>query len=133
MYFHFPCSLFRYPLNFFGKCYESKNDRKENENDMLISVLQTVCCYQFYKRYADISFTNGMLISVLQRVFLCINGPSCSVGIATDHGLDGPGSNPGGDEIFRPPDRPWGPPVQRVPSLSRGRGCRGVGLTPHPI
>ena len=33
-----------------------------------------------------------------------------SVGIATDYGLDGPGSNPGGDEIFRRPDRPWGPP-----------------------
>jgi hypothetical protein len=29
-------------------------------------------------------------------------GPGSSVGIATDHGLDGPGSNPGGDEIFRP-------------------------------
>jgi len=25
-----------------------------------------------------------------------------SVSIATDYGLDGPGSNPGGDEIFRP-------------------------------
>ena len=26
-------------------------------------------------------------------------------------GLDGPGSNSGGSEIFRtPPDRPWGPP-----------------------
>ena len=27
-------------------------------------------------------------------------GPGSSVGIATDYGLDGPGSNPGGDEIF---------------------------------
>jgi len=32
--------------------------------------------------------------------FYC--GPGISVGIATDYGLDGPGSNPGGDEIFRP-------------------------------
>ena len=31
-----------------------------------------------------------------------IGGPGSSVGIATDYGLDGPGSNPGGDEIFRP-------------------------------
>jgi len=39
-----------------------------------------------------------------------IRGPVSSVGIATDYGLDGPGSNPGGDEIFRTcPDRPWGP------------------------
>ena len=38
---------------------------------------------------------------------LCIStcgrsGPGISVGIATDYGLDGPGLNPGGDEIFRP-------------------------------
>ena len=38
-------------------------------------------------------------------------GPGSSVGIVTDYGLDGPGSNPGGSEIFRTcPDRPWGPP-----------------------
>ena len=36
-----------------------------------------------------------------------LGGPGNSVGIATDYGL---GSNPGGDEIFRRPDRPWGPP-----------------------
>ena len=29
-------------------------------------------------------------------------GQGSSVGIATDYGLDGPGLNPGGDEIFRP-------------------------------
>ena len=33
-------------------------------------------------------------------IYLC--GPGSSVGIATDYGLDGPGSNLGGDEIFRP-------------------------------
>jgi hypothetical protein len=38
-------------------------------------------------------------------------GPGSSVGIVTDYGLDGPGSNPGGGEIFRTcPDQPWGPP-----------------------
>jgi len=31
-----------------------------------------------------------------------LRGLGSSVGIATDYGLDGPGSNPGGDEIFRP-------------------------------
>jgi len=31
-----------------------------------------------------------------------VSGPGISVGIATDYGLDGPGSNPGGDEIYRP-------------------------------
>ena len=34
-------------------------------------------------------------------VCVCVGGPGSSVGIATDYGLDGPGSNPGGDEIFR--------------------------------
>ena len=37
------------------------------------------------------------------------HGPGSSVGIATDYGLDGPGSNPGGDEIFRPSRPALGP------------------------
>ena len=36
-------------------------------------------------------------------------GPGSSVGIATDYGLDGPGSNPGGDETFRPSRPALGP------------------------
>ena len=50
-------------------------------------------------------------------------GPGSSVGIATDYGLDGPGSNAGGDEIFRPSRPAMGstqPPVIWVPGLSRG-------------
>ena len=46
-------------------------------------------------------------------------GPGSSVGIATD----GPGSNPGGDEIVRPSRpvlRPTQPPVKWVPGLSEG-------------
>ena len=46
-----------------------------------------------------------------------------SVGIATDYGLYGPGSNPGGHEIFRPSSPALGPtqlPVKWVPGLSRG-------------
>jgi hypothetical protein len=51
--------------------------------------------------------------------FSCFNfqrsGPGGSVGTATDYGLAGPGSNPGGDEIFRPSRPALGPtqpPVQ---------------------
>jgi len=52
-----------------------------------------------------------------------LRGPDSSVGIANDYGLDSPGSNPGGDEIFRP-YRPvlWStqPPVKWVKDLSQG-------------
>ena len=44
--------------------------------------------------------------------------PGSSVGIATDYGLEGHGSNPGGDEIFRlsrPALGPIQPPVKLVP------------------
>ena len=61
-----------------------------------------------------------LYLSVLSSI-LC--GPGSSVGIATDYTLDGPGSNPGGDEIFRPTRPALGPmqlSVQWVPGLSLG-------------
>ena len=41
---------------------------------------------------------------------MCVGWAGNSVGVATDYGLDDAGSNPGGDEIFRRPNRPWGSP-----------------------
>jgi len=52
-----------------------------------------------------------------------VTGSGSSVSIVTDYGLAGPGSNPGGDEIFRtsrPSVGPTQPPVKWVPGLSRG-------------
>jgi len=56
-------------------------------------------------------------------VCVCVFGSGSSVGITTDYGLDGPGSNPSGDEIFRrsrPTLGPTQPPVKWLPGLSRG-------------
>ena len=56
-------------------------------------------------------------------------GPGSSVGIATNYGLDGPGSNPGGDEIFCPSRPALGPtqsPVQWILGLSRGLTVAGA-------
>ena len=60
------------------------------------------------------------IIIVYDDYYLCLCGPGSSVGIATDYGLDGPGSNPGGDEIFHPTRPAVGPTQPPIPGLSRG-------------
>ena len=71
-------------------------------------------------------------VCVCVCVSVCLGGggwPISSVGIATDYGLEGPGSNLGGDETFRPSRPALGPtqpPVQWVPGLSRGQSAAGA-------
>jgi len=55
-------------------------------------------------------------------IYICVcGGVGSSVSLATDYRLDGPGSNPGENEIFRPSRptlAPTQPPLQWVPGLS---------------
>jgi len=76
-----------------------------------------VCIYIYSKNQQNAHFCVNDLIQLYT-----LRGPGCSVGIANDDGLEGPESNPGGDEIFRPPRPalwPTQPPVKWVPGLSR--------------
>jgi len=69
--------------------------------------------------------------------YITINGPGSSVGIATNYGLDGPGSNPRVDEIFHPSR----PALGALPASCNmgarsfpGVKCgREVLLTTHPL
>jgi len=64
-----------------------------------------------------------MYVCICVYIYIYRYGPGSSVGIATDYGLEGPGSNPGRDEIFRPSRPALGPtqpPSKWVPGLSRG-------------
>ena len=73
-------------------------------------------------------------VCVCVCVYVC--GPGNSVGIATDYGLDGPGSNPGRDEILSIQTDPGA----HTASCKMGTGSfpgvkcgRGVLLTTHPL
>ena len=70
--------------------------------EYLISVITFM--YPFHTK-------NRVVNKKKKNIYIYIYGPRSSVGIATDYGLEGPVSNPGGDEIFRTClDRPWGLP-----------------------
>ena len=44
---------------------------------------------------------SALVLCIFDKGIEIFSGPASSVGIATDYGLDSPGSSPGGDEIFR--------------------------------
>jgi len=65
----------------------------------------------------------------LLQVVYTICGPGGSVGIATDYGLDGPGSNPGGARFSAHP----APCKMGTVSFPGVNYDRGVLLTTHPL
>jgi len=71
----------------------------------------------------DIMTSQNIELSSWYTLYMYIYGPGRSVSITTAYGLDGTGSNPGGDEIFLP-SKPalvlTQPPVKLVSGLSRG-------------
>jgi len=73
-------------------------------------------------------------IIINARGYSC--GPGSSVGIGTEYGLDGPGSNPGGDEIFRPSRPALGPTQPSVDGyrvFPGGKVRPGALLNTHPF
>ena len=69
-------------------------------------------------------YTLYVYIYIHIYMYMCVcGGGGSSVGIETDYGLDGPGSNPCAEEIFCPSRPALGPTlatVKWVPCLSRG-------------
>ena len=87
--------------------------------------------YEVSLPFLNIYIYTYMLPFLHIYIYMCVYmyGPSSSIGIATDYGLDGPGSNPGGDEIFHPSRSALGPtqpPVKWAPKLSRGKSAAGA-------
>ena len=99
-----------------------------------IFVHTVMCCIMTFWSTTDRIYDGGPIRLYYYNI---LYGSGSSVGVVTDYGLDGPGSNPSGDEIFclsRPALEPTQPPVKWVPGLSPGIKCgRGVLLTTHPF
>ena len=95
----------------------------EQRQDSYSIYVPIVNCEQIVFWYCLSNICGYQLSDHFSYVIVSEYGPGSSVGIVTDYGLGGLGSNPGGDEIFRPSRPALGPtelPVQWVLGLSLG-------------
>ena len=110
----------------------------------VVDATQRFLYHQRRKLVLILQETEGEILGLAKRckenyeVLAALNCESgSSVGVATDYGLDGPGSNPGGDEIFSPVlTGPGAYPASCKMGTGSFRGVkcgRGVLLTTHPL
>ena len=76
---------------------------------MVLTYICTRYIYIYIYLFIYTLYSYGSDISVHDiYTYIYIYGAGSSIRIATDYWLHGPGSNPGGDEIFRPSRRALG-------------------------
>ena len=98
-----------------------ENERTDRRTDITKLTVTFRNLAKVYKKEFNIRSNN--VAKFLGPLLPFPGGPGSSIGIVTNYGLEGPGSNAPGDEIFRPFRPVLGPnqpPVKWVPGLFRG-------------
>jgi hypothetical protein len=99
---------------FFTAIFKAVLKKANRPHPVPVETIHTFTTYtfHFYNIFQSTPwFMHCFFPSSFAYKYLLTGGPDSSVGIATGYGLDGPGSNLGGGEIFRTrPERSLGPP-----------------------